>query len=259
MDSVTGRGHTQAILYDSFAKSRIASLPRIRFEGKIIVIDKADDAARAVKELVKVGMVGIDSETRPNFTRNNHHKVALLQVATLDTAYLFRLCRIGLPDVLTDWLQNGEQLKIGLSLKDDFHQLHERGDFKTGRVLELQEYVRKFGITDMGLQKLCANVLGGQLSKHERLSNWEAEKLSQRQLCYAATDAWVCLCIFKKLRQLRRSGNYTLINRVAADNLVGRVIRELYAAELHAERAEATDAETSYGKGDQTLTNERHV
>ena len=37
------------------------------------------------------------------------------------------------------------------------------------------------------------------VSKAQRLSNWEAATLTDKQKLYAATDAWVCTAIYDKL------------------------------------------------------------
>jgi ribonuclease D len=41
-----------------------------------------------------------------------------------------------------------------------------------------------------------------RVSKAQRLSNWEAEILTQQQQEYAATDAWVCIEIMKELQRV---------------------------------------------------------
>ncbi|MCH5328627.1 MAG: 3'-5' exonuclease domain-containing protein 2, partial [Coprobacter sp.] len=95
--------------------------------------------------------------------------------------------------------------KIGLSIHDDFKMLHKLSDFTPQNFIELQEYVKKFNIQDASLQKIYAIVFGKKISKSQRLSNWEAETLSDAQKKYAATDAWACIEIYKKLR----SGKFT--------------------------------------------------
>ena len=47
-----------------------------------------------------------------------------------------------------------------------------------------------------------------KISKSQRLSNWEADVLSDGQKQYAATDAWACLNIYNLLQELKRTGNY---------------------------------------------------
>lgn len=139
------------------------------------------------------------------------NSVALLQVSTEDTCFLFRLNRIGLPQSLLRLLEDTSVLKVGLSLKDDLAMLKRRGDFRPGNFLDLQEFVRKVGIEDMSLQKIYANLFREKISKGQRLTNWEAEILTDGQKLYAATDAWACVRIYNELNELMQTRNYELI------------------------------------------------
>jgi ribonuclease D len=136
----------------------------------------------------------------------------LLQIATTDTCFLFRLNRIGMPVSLQDFLIS-DVLKIGLSLKDDFMVLRRRRDVhaEEGNWIELQDYVKRFGIEDRSLQKIFANLFEQKISKAQRLSNWEAETLTESQINYAATDAWACVEIYNCLAEMEQTGNYEVI------------------------------------------------
>lgn len=135
-----------------------------------------------------------------------------MQISTVDTCFLFRLNRIGMPDSLQRFLTS-DTLKVGLSLKDDFNSLRKRQDMHPdqGNWIELQDYVGRFGIADRSLQKIYANLFGQKISKSQRLSNWEAESLSEGQKLYAATDAWACVQIYNCLSELERTGDYEII------------------------------------------------
>ena len=124
---------------------------------------------------------------------------------------MFRLNRIGLPQPLLRLLEDTSVLKVGLSLKDDLAMLKRRGDFRPGNFLDLQEFVRKVGIEDMSLQKIYANLFREKISKGQRLTNWEAEILTDGQKLYAATDAWACVRIYNELSELMQNRNYELI------------------------------------------------
>ena len=137
--------------------------------------------------------------------------VALLQVATPDTCFLFRLNQIGLPACVIHLLSEKTPQKIGLSLNDDWTQLRRRIDFKPSNYVELQDYVKQLGIADMSLQKLYANLFGQKISKNQRLSNWEADVLTEAQKRYAATDAWACLNLFDEINRLLTTRDYRLI------------------------------------------------
>lgn len=199
-------------IYSHYDKSAISALPKVQFEGRIIVIQSIGEARRAVDYLLRAPRLGIDTETRPNFKPGGMNPVSLLQVSTPDTCFLFRLVRIGLPDCVVRLLADTSVQKVGLSLHDDWAQLRRRQDFEPGKYLELQDYVRKLGIEDMSLQKLYANMFGQKISKRQQLSNWEGDILTDRQKLYAATDAWACIMLYEELMRLKQTGNYTIIN-----------------------------------------------
>ena len=197
-------------LYNKFDKKLIADLPRANFEGRIIVIDSIRDAQKAVGYLLRQPVLGFDTETRPTFRPGPMHSVALLQVSTHDTCFLFRLNHIGLPACLIQLLSDRKVKKVALSWTDDTHQLHRLHDFEMGDFIELQTYVKQFGIEDCSLQKLYANVFGEKISKAQQLSNWEADVLKEPQKLYAATDAWACIRLYETLETLKRTNNWEL-------------------------------------------------
>ena len=193
-------------------KTEIAELPKELFDGRVYVIYTEADADKAVDYLSQYKIVGVDTETRPSFKKGEVHKVALLQISTEDTCFLFRLNKIGMPLSLQEFLTN-DVLKIGLSLRDDFKKLQKRKNVhaEEGNWIELQDYVGRFGIEDRSLQKIYANLFGKKISKNQRLTNWEAETLTEAQIQYAATDAWACVKIYNRLAEMDETGNYELV------------------------------------------------
>lgn len=183
----------------------------VSFPGRIIVIQTELEAEKAVEYLLRFPMVGIDTETRPSFKRGIMHKVALLQVSTYDTCFLFRLNMIGMCPPVERLLSHPTLVKVGLSLKDDINMLHRLGDFAGNNFIDLQNIVGQVGIRDMSLQKIYANLFGQKVSKRQRLTNWEADVLDDRQKEYAAIDAWVCLKIYDRIEELKVSGEYEVI------------------------------------------------
>lgn len=189
-------------------KEEVKDLPKTIFPGRIYVIQTEEETVKAIAYLETQLILGIDSETRPSFTKGQSHKVALLQISSEDCCFLFRLNMTGLTQSLVNLLENPAIIKIGLSLRDDFMMLHKRAPFKQQGCVELQDYVRQFGIQDKSLQKIYAILFKEKISKSQRLSNWEADVLSDGQKQYAATDAWACLNIYNLLQELKRTGNY---------------------------------------------------
>ena len=198
-------------IYNKFDKQLIAKLPVVKYSGRIITILSEGEAERAVDYLLSQPIIGIDSETRPAFRKGHTYKVSLLQVATQDICFLFRLNFIGLPPCLIRLLENKQVPMVGLSLQNDLRALHERAPFKPGRFIDLQQMVGKVGIQDMSLQKLYANLFHQRICKRQRLSNWEADVLTEKQKEYAAIDAWSCILIYDEILSLTETGDYDYV------------------------------------------------
>lgn len=199
------------ILYNKYDKSKISSLPRVVFEGRIEVVLTESEAEKAVDYLLTQPILGIDTETRPSFRKGHVNQVALLQVATHDICFLFRLNLIGMTKAVIRLLEDMTVPKIGLSLHDDLLMLERRTEFTRGNFIDLQDKVKEIGIEDLSLQKLFANFFGQRISKRDRLSNWEMDVLGDKQKKYAATDAWTCILIYEELLRLEQTGEYCLV------------------------------------------------
>lgn len=199
------------ILYSKFDKEAIHELPQVLFTGRIIVITSEKKAEKAVDFLLKQSILGVDTETRPVFRKGQSYKVSLLQVATHDTCFLFRLNILGITPSIKRLLENTETKMIGLSWHDDLLALHKRSDFKKGNFIDLQDIVGDLGIKDLSLQKLYANLFRQKISKRQRLTNWNNETLSEKQKEYAATDAWACIQLYEEIMRLKVSGDYQLV------------------------------------------------
>lgn len=209
-------------IYDKFDKSIINSLPLVTFPGKIIVVLNEYESERAVEYLLSCDVLGVDTETRPAFRKGNNHKVALLQVATRKECFLFRLNHLGLPKSLLRLLSNKQVPMVGLSWHDDLMSLHRREQFEPGWFIDIQDIIGNLGIVDKSLQKLYANLFGEKISKRQRLTNWEADVLTDRQKEYAAIDAWACIKLYDEIMNLLATKEYELEvvpeEKPAADN-----------------------------------------
>jgi ribonuclease D len=179
----------------------LKTLPVKGFTGKIHLVDHPEIFGQIKHYLIHESILGFDTETKPAFRKGKPHRVALLQLSTNDQAFLFRINKISLPDFIIDILRNESILKVGVALKDDIAALKKIKPFEPASFVDLQKFVKDFGIEDNGLKKIVANVLGFRISKRYQTSNWEQEYLSHEQLGYAATDAWVCYKIYIKLIQ----------------------------------------------------------
>ena len=199
------------VIYSKFDKARIHQLPRALFEGRIEVVLSESEAAKAVDYLLKQPIIGIDTETRPSFRKGVKYYVSLLQVSSRDICFLFRIKHTGMCESIIRLLEDTTIPKIGLSLHDDIRQLHEVAKFQPGYFIELQDKVKDFGVEDLSLQKLFANFFGERISKGQRLTNWEADILSESQKRYAATDAWACILLYEEMERLLQTGDFEVI------------------------------------------------
>ena len=201
-------------LYQKYPKELLNTLPVVQYEGRIVTVLSEAEARKAVDELLAQPILGVDTETRPSFQRGQHHKTALLQVAATGICFLFRLNVIGLCEDVKRLLEDKTVPKIGLSWHDDLLQLHHSCQFNPGLFIDLQDYVKELGVEDLSLQKLFANFFGQKISKSQRLTNWEADILGDKQKNYAAIDAWACLKIWQEYLRLKETRDYVLIPAV---------------------------------------------
>lgn len=186
----------------SISKEELQELPMGAFEGKIVVIEYEHDLKKVLPYLKKQKVLGFDTETRPTFKKGAKNEVALLQLSTKETAFLFRLNKMRLPIELANILANPSIVKAGVAINDDLKDLKRLADFNPGGFVEIQTKVKEFDIENFGLKKLSGLLLGFRISKAQQTSNWEAEPLTVAQLKYAATDAWVSLEIYNKLIEI---------------------------------------------------------
>ncbi len=186
---------------ESIDKDELAEMPLIQFEGEIHLVESKEGYLASINYLSQQTMLGFDTETKPAFKKGEYNEVALLQLATKDMAFLFRLNKMGLPNGLKNILENPKIQKIGVAIRDDIKSLQKLNNFNPGGFIELQDHVKDFGIQNFSLKKLSAIVLGYRISKSQRVTNWEAFELTEAQQIYAATDAWISHRIFESLSQ----------------------------------------------------------
>lgn len=183
----------------AISKEQLSELPIAEFPGRSIVINTLLDCRKAVRYLLSQPILGFDTETRPSFRKGRMNRVALLQISTFDECFLFRLNLIGFPPELAQLFEDPDIVKVGLSIKDDIHQLAAVTSFQPANVVELQTFVKDYQVADNSLQKVYGVIFNKRISKGQRLTNWEAEKLTEAQQAYASLDAYACLQIYTYL------------------------------------------------------------
>ena len=153
------------IIYNRFNKAWLEGLPRVVYNGKIIVVTSSSEAEKAVDYLLSMPILGVDTETRPSFTKNQHYKCSLLQVATHHNCFLFRLNYLGMSPAIIRLLEDTKVPKVGLSWHDDIHSLQELGKFNPGHFIDLQHHMHDIGTEDLSLQKIYDKLFKERICK----------------------------------------------------------------------------------------------
>jgi len=185
----------------TISKDEINQLPRYIFEGHIALIKTEKEARKAALQLKNEKILGFDTETKAAFKKGESYDVSLLQLATQDKAFLFRLNKMHLIKEVIDILEDPSIIKAGVAIRDDVKALKKLKDFKEHSFVDLAEVAREKKITNFGLRALTAIFLEKRLSKGAKISNWECQELTEAQIHYAAADAVVGHEIYKKLCQ----------------------------------------------------------
>jgi len=202
----------------TITKQELSRLPMMNYRGEIVLVDSVQEADRAAEILKKENIIGFDTETKPSFKRGQTNKVALLQLSTRTTCFLFRINHIGLPKSIKNLLESESIKKIGVSIHDDFHSLHKLYEITPAGFIDLQSYVKDYKILDNSLSRIYGIIFNRRISKGQRLTNWEADELTGHQQTYAALDALACIDIYDHLSQGRFSPELSEYYREVDEN-----------------------------------------
>lgn len=174
-------------------------LPRISFSGKVHLIQKDSELNAVASSLLSITEFGFDTETRPSFRKGEVHPVSLLQLSTSTEAYLFRLSYLTDFSIFVKILEDENVVKAGVAIHDDIKLLQKKFAFTPRNFIELQVLAKKQRLKNLGLKGMTEELLSATISKGPKMTNWDLAVLEDRQLIYAATDAWIGLKLYEKL------------------------------------------------------------
>jgi len=183
------------------SKEAINELPLARWQGPVQMVTSPAEAAQAVAELNAGTVLGFDTETRPAFKKGQKFKPSLLQLATEETVFLFQLQATGLPESILGILENEAIIKAGVAPDFDLQSLQTIAPFFPAGFVDLARMARHRGIHNQGLRGLAALICGIRISKSAQTTNWAKPDLTQKQIQYAATDAWMSREIYLHLKE----------------------------------------------------------
>lgn len=178
------------------------------FEGltmeRVLLVKTAADAEEALGDLLNAGVVGFDTESKPTFFKGQKSEGPhLFQFATLERAYLFQTHLEDIHPPLIEALQAAKLAKVGFGLGGDLRQIHDRFGIRLSSITDLDRTFRQIGYKNaIGAKTAVAMLFRRKLvkSKSVTTSNWAARELTERQLLYAANDAYAALRVHHALR-----------------------------------------------------------
>ena len=180
------------------SKAEINDLPLITWEGEIQILESIEKMEAVAATLANENHLGFDTETRPSFKKGDYYPPALIQLATKHCVYLFRISETETFDPLLPILESPHILKTGVAIKGDIKELRAIKDFTPKGFIEIADITAKLGYENRGLRALAGLLLQGRISKAAQVTNWACPKLDNKQVRYAATDAWISREIYRQ-------------------------------------------------------------
>ena len=180
------------------SKAEINDLPLITWEGEIQILESIEKMEAVAATLANESHLGFDTETRPSFKKGDYYPPALIQLATKHCVYLFRISETKTFDPLLPILESPHILKTGVAIKNDIKEHRAIKDFTPKGFIEIADITAKLGYENRGLRALAGLLLQGRISKAAQVTNWACPKLDNKQVRYAATDAWISREIYRQ-------------------------------------------------------------
>jgi ribonuclease D len=169
-------------------------------------------------------VLGFDTETRPTFQKGDWNPTALIQLATADCVYLFRICRLRNHSFtpLIPIFESETILKCGVDIANDVRELLKVQTFRPRGFMEITDMTKRLNYKLGGLQGLTALILKRRLSKKAKMTNWDKHILEPKEINYAALDAWIGRELYLKVRQEEMEQSLTPVESIDLEKLEAR-------------------------------------
>lgn len=187
----------------------MAALPP--FEGlgldAIVEVAKPEQAERARRQLLAADVVGFDTESKPVFVRGHVSTGPhVAQFSTLERAYIFMLHNDACRHVVGALLASEKLHKVGFGLREDLRRIPIKLGVTPRSVLDLETLFAARGHgRGVGARVAVAIALKRRLLKSRKAStsNWMRHRLSEKQLLYAANDAYAAIKVYDEMMKRR--------------------------------------------------------
>eukprot|EP00656_Telonema_subtile_P050017 TRINITY_DN6371_c0_g1_i2.p1 TRINITY_DN6371_c0_g1~~TRINITY_DN6371_c0_g1_i2.p1 ORF type:complete len:255 (+),score=52.70 TRINITY_DN6371_c0_g1_i2:69-833(+) len=195
----------------SISKNSINQLPLTAFNGTVAIVSSESEEGAALAPFEGHTVLGFDTETKPSFTKGEHHPVSVVQLSTHTHAVLFLLRPRGaVTPGLARLLADPNIHKVGQGVHSDARTLHGERGLTVRGVVNLQSITAGLAFQQSSLRALAAMLLGGRISKGQQKSDWARRPLNAGQVHYAATDAWVSLMVYEAILKLEGAKEFVL-------------------------------------------------
>jgi len=182
----------------------LASFAGLGMEN-IVVVATVQEARTALAELARHPAIGFDTEARPTFIKDQKSEGPhVLQFATLQQAYIFQAHLRECHDVLMEVLASPVIAKIGFGLTNDLTHISHRFGVTPRAIVDLNRTFKDLGYKNsVGARAAIAMLFNQRLAKSKSIttSNWSTNTLSEKQILYAANDAYAAIRVFHALEQ----------------------------------------------------------
>ncbi len=175
---------------------------------RITLVSTGEQAKQAAARLRAAPVWGFDTESKPTFrvgeVSTGPH---VLQLSTLDHAWVFQLHDADCRAVAADLLAAPGIIKAGFGLGDDKKRIRSKLGIEPQGIVEINTLFRELGYRkELGVKSAVAALFKQRFikSKKASTSNWALPHLNEQQLIYAANDAYAAMRVYAALQELPR-------------------------------------------------------
>ena len=161
------------------------------------------ELAAAREELLASPFLGFDTEVKPTFKAGEAMRGPdVVQFSNGTRAYVLQMHETGSEMLVREILAAPHVVKVGFDLRSDQKQLMHRLGVHAQPLLDLDFVFRARGYPkSIGVKAAIALLFNQRLMKSKRVttSNWSKRELDQRQVLYAANDAYAAWAVLDAL------------------------------------------------------------
>lgn len=215
------------------------------------IINRAEDVDAVVdhilKEVQTFPFIALDCEWVTNSVRQHRYPVALMQISTKSTIYLFRMRHLDRfsRQKLSAFLSDSNIIKVGVGIATDARLLKTDYNLTVRSWLDLRYFSEHIGahiLPPRSMAIMARQLLGIEMDKSTALScsNWQARRLTPQQIRYAADDVRISMLILEKVLQIfnhnynvNKFDSWNTVRRLIHGDLESEFIYKRYLAEIN--------------------------